>query len=470
MLTINDTRSARHCQGFCRREFLRIGGLGLLGGLSLPDLLRIRASAASAAAPLARDRAVVLLFLQGGPSHIEFFDPKMSAPPDVRSMTGEVKTKLPGITFGGTFTRLANLTDRIAVVRSYASMNGDHTYLSVTSAGNPLKASMSALYSRVVGVTHPQTGLPTSCLVLPEAIEPRLKLEGNFETGAIPTLTSPGDLGAAYRAFDPSGGDVLKKNLQLRIPQERFGERRHLLAELDTIKRQVDRTGVMDGLDRFQQQAFDAITRGVGAAFDLSKEDPKTIAKYDTSKLFKREDITRWFDMRRSTNLLGKQMLLARRLCEAGCGFVTVSDCGWDMHANGNSPKKMANLPPLASQVDHAVAAFLEDVHERGLSDKILLVVTGEMGRSPRRNRDGGRDHYADLTTLLLAGGGLKMGQVIGQSDRLAAHPSTERYTPRHLLATIMHTLLDLGEVRIRSDLGRVATVLTEGEPIPALV
>ena len=124
--------------------------------------------------------------------------------------------------------------------------------------------------------------------------------------------------------------------------------------------------------------------------------------------------------MRRASNLLGKQMLLARRLCEAGGGFVTVSDCGWDMHANGNSPKKMANLPPMASQVDHAVAAFLEDVHERGLSDRILLVVTGEMGRTPRRNRDGGRDHYANLTTLALAGGGLKMGQVIGQSDSKA--------------------------------------------------
>jgi uncharacterized protein (DUF1501 family) len=130
----------------------------------------------------------------------------------------------------------------------------------------------------------------------------------------------------------------------------------------------------------------------------------------------------------------------------------------------------MANLPPMTSQVDHAVAAFLEDVHERGLGDKILLVVTGEMGRTPRRNRNGGRDHYANLTTLLLAGGGLKMGQVIGQSDRLAAQPTSERYTPRHLMATIMHTLLDLGAVRVRTGLGKVATVLTDGEPIPALV
>jgi Protein of unknown function (DUF1501) len=223
-------------------------------------------------------------------------------------------------------------------------------------------------------------------------------------------------------------------------------------------------------MDRFQRQAFDAVTRGVARAFDLAREDPATVARYDTSGLFRREDITKWYDMHRSTNLLGKQLLLARRLCEAGCGFVTVSDCGWDMHANGNSPKNMANLPPLTRQVDHAVAAFVEDVHGRGLSDRILLVVTGEMGRTPRRNRDGGRDHYPDLTTLLFAGGGLKMGQVIGRSDGLAAHPASERYTPRHLLATVLQTLLDVGEVRVRPGLGKAAGVIGGGEPIPGLL
>jgi len=469
MFTIADTRNNRHCQGYSRRDFLQIGGLGLLGGLTLPDLLRARAAAVSEGT-LTKDRAVVLLFLQGGPSHIEFFDPKMSAPEDVRSSTGEVQTALPGITFGGTFTKLARMTDKLAVVRSYASMNADHTYLSVTSGGNPLKAAMSALYAWVVGTTHPRTGLPTNILVLPEAVEPGLKLGGNFETGALPTLTSPGDVGRSYAAFDPSGGEQLKKNFQLKIPQERFEDRRRLLAALDGVKRAVDTTGAMDGMDRFQQQAFDTITRGVAGAFDITKEDPKTVEKYDTSKLFRSEDITKYYDMRRSSNLLGKQLLLARRLCEAGCGFVTVSDCGWDMHANNNSPKNMAGLPPLTSQVDHAVAAFIEDVHKRGLSDRILLVITGEMGRTPRRNRDGGRDHYPNLTTLAFAGGGLKMGQVIGQSDRLAAQPSSERYTPKHLLSTIMNTVLDLGEVRLRSGLGKVATALTEGEPIPGLL
>src|SRR6185369_11345786 len=116
----------------------------------------------------------------------------------------------------------------------------------------------------------------------------------------------------------------------------------------------------------------------------------------------------RWFDMRRSSNLLGKQMLLARRLCEAGCGFVTVSDCGWDMHANNNSPRNMTLLPPMTSQVDHAIAAFISDLEARGLTDKILLVVTGEMGRTPKLNKNGGRDHWGELTALALHGGGLK--------------------------------------------------------------
>jgi hypothetical protein len=469
MLRIVDPRHAHTCQGYSRREFLSIGSLSLLGGLSLPGLLRARAEAVSAGQSI-REKSVVLLFLQGGPSHIEFFDPKMTAPEDVRSITGEVKTKLPGITFGGTFAKMAARTDQLAIVRSYASMNADHTYLSVMSAGNPLKASMSALYARVAGTTHPQTGMPTNVLVLPEAVQAGLKLQGNFETGALPTLTAPGELGSAYGAFDPSGGSQLLKNLKLNVSADRLDDRRKLLGKFDNLRREVDRSGAMDDLDRFQQQAFEVVTRGVAEAFDLSRESAKTIEKYDTSRLFHLEDVTMWYDMRRATNLLGKQMLLARRLCEAGCGFVTVSDCGWDMHANRNSPKNMTALAPMASQVDHAVAAFLDDVKDRGLSDRILLVVTGEMGRTPRRNRNGGRDHYGNLTSLALAGGGLKMGQVIGQSDKTASQPATERYTPKDLMATVLHTLLDPGKVRLMPGLGRVASVVSDGEPIPALV
>jgi uncharacterized protein (DUF1501 family) len=469
MLTIFDNRSDRTCQGYSRREFLRVGGLGLLGGLTLPGLLASRAQAA-AAGRLVKDKSVVLLFLSGGPSHIEFFDPKMDAPAEVRSINGEVQTRLPSITFGASFPKLAAMTDKIAIVRSYATGRGDHTYLLPASGDNPMKATMGALFARVAGVNDPHTGMPNNVLIVPEAIDRGLRLQGNFETGALPTLTAPGDLGASYRAFDPSGSSEIQRNMELRLPADRFHDRRYLLSEFDTLWREVDNRGVLSGADRFQQQAFDVISRGVAQAFDLSREDPRLVARYDTSGYFRNEDVQRYYDMRRASNLLGKQMLLARRLCEAGAGFVTVSDCGWDMHANENSPRNMTALPWMAGQVDHAVATFLEDVHERGLSDKILLVVTGEMGRTPRKNNNGGRDHWGNLTTLLLAGGGLRVGQVIGRSDRTASSPATERFGPAHLMATVMHTLFDIGEVRVQRELGRVANIISEGTPIPGLL
>jgi hypothetical protein len=475
MLTICDPRPARNCSGFTRRELLRVGGLAL-GGLTLPQLLAARAGAKEGSTYLPDNfvtgKSVVFLFLSGGPPHIEFFDPKMSAPSEIRSITGEVATKIPGVTFGGTFSKLAGMTDKIAIVRSYQSRNAGHEYNYVMTGGNnKLKATLSSMYARIVGTNHPGSGMPTNVLVKPEAVDAKLKLEGNFETGALPTLTQPGDLGPTYGAFDPSGGGELKKNMELKLKPEELQDRRSLLSSLDRIQRHVDSTGMMDGADRFQQQAFDVITRGVAEAFDLSKEEPKTIARYDTSGIFKQEELQRWYDMKRVSNLLGRQMLLARRLCEAGAGFVTVSDCGWDYHANGNSPKGMTGIWPMGNQVDHAVAAFVEDCHERGLSDKILLVVTGEMGRSPRINNDGGRDHYGELTSLLLSGGGLKMGQVIGQSDRTASRPATQPYTPEHLMATIAHVLFDIGELRIARGVPEpVREILTEHSPIDGLV
>jgi uncharacterized protein (DUF1501 family) len=249
--------------------------------------------------------------------------------------------------------------------------------------------------------------------------------------------------------------------MELRIPRPRFDDRRQLLAGLDRLRRAADTQGMIEGLDKYHQQAFEVITGGVADAFDISQEDPRTIARYDTSPLFRQEDVQRWFDMKRASNQLGKQMLLARRLCEAGCGFVTVSDCGWDMHSNDNSPRGLGGMNWLGPQVDHAVSAFLQDVEERGLSDKILLVVTGEMGRTPRINRGGGRDHYGNLTPLLLAGGGLRKGCVIGQSDAKATMPATEAYGPQHLLGTVLNTLFDVAELRlvrgVPSDLLKVA-------------
>ncbi|MBI1313344.1 DUF1501 domain-containing protein [bacterium] len=451
MLTIHDSHPARTCAGSSRRDFIRVGA-GAIGGLSLSGLLQTQALADTG---VLTGRSTVLLFLSGGPPHIEFYDPKMTAPSEIHSITGEIQTTLPGITFGATFPQLAKLADRFTVVRSYGSGNSGHSYGEVVSGNTASGASASSIYARVRGNNHPQTGLPTNVLILPEAVQDGLNPGSNFETAALPTLTQPGSLGSTYAAFSPSGGSDLKRDMELSLDRDRFGDRRELLNQLDQLRREVDTRGELAGIDTYQQQAFDVIARGVAQAFDLSKEDARTVRRYDTSHLFKLEDLTRWYDMKRASNLLGRQMLLARRLVEAGCGFVTVSDCGWDYHANGNSPKNMAGIYPMGGQVDHAVAAFLEDLEERGLSERVLLIVTGEMGRTPRLNGNGGRDHYGELTPLLIAGGGLNMGQVIGQSDRYASKAVGEAYRPQNLLGTILHSMFDVGRLRLEPQVPR---------------
>ncbi len=459
MLTISDRLPQRHCQGQSRRDFLRIGSLGL-AGLTLTDLLRARASEASP-----HDKAVVVLFLQGGPPQTETFDPKMTAPAEFRSATGETQTSLPGITFGSTFPRLAGMADRLAVVRSYGSRNAGHEYDEVLSGGRrsaprDRSAVISSVYAKLAGTNHPVNGFPRNCVVFPEAVQDGLRLRTNFETGALPTLTSAANLGPQFEAFNPAGGAELRRSMTLRLSEDRFADRRSLLTAFDGLQREMDAHGAMERVDRYQEQAFEVIRRGITSAFDLSREDPRLVDKYDTSRLFRMDDWTRYHNMHRTSNLLGKQMLLARRLIEAGCGFVTVSDCGWDLHADSNSAGGMTAMEPLGRQVDHAVAAFLDDLHDRGLSDRVLLIVTGEMGRTPRLNNRGGRDHWGNLTPLVLAGGGLRMGQVIGQSDRQAGSPVTEPHGPANLIATILHFLFDIGQLRLRPDLPRELNTL----------
>ncbi|MCH2361365.1 MAG: DUF1501 domain-containing protein [Pirellulales bacterium] len=461
MLTIYDKKPTKTCSGLSRRELLRVGAMGS-GLFSLSNLLATK----SHASDFLRNKSVVLLFLQGGPSHIEFFDPKMTAPAEIRSVTGEIQTATPGITFGSTFPKLASMMDKFTVVRSYQSRNSGHTYLDVTSARNPFKASISSIYSRIAGTNHPQTGMPRNVLLLPEAIDGELKLRRNFETSALPTLVAPGVYGTAASAFNPSGGGDLKANMEMKIEPERLLDRQSLLRNLDNIRRDVDATGFLEGADRYQTQAFDVIARGVADAFNLEQEDPKVVAEYDSTGVYDQRSLQRYHDMSRASNLLGHQMLLARRLVERGCGFVTVSDCGWDMHANNNSPKNMTGIWPMARQVDHAVAAFIHDIHRRGLQDDVLLVVTGEMGRTPRINGNGGRDHYGNVTSLLMSGGGINPGQVIGRTDSQASKPITTPYGPEHLLGTILRTVFDVGELRLESQFPSDLLRWIEGTPI----
>ena len=452
-----------------RRDFLRIGSLAL-GGLSLPQLLAAKALGAQSDLRPVTGKSVIFLFLHGGPSQTETFDPKMSAPAENRSVTGEIDTKLPGITFGGTFPKLASLADKLAIVRSFRTGDANHDIKPIVGK-TTMGANMGSLFARVAGSNDPQTGMPLNVALFPRAVDPEtmphIDKFGKFD--------SSGTLGSAYTPFIPGGGGSLQKDMQLKLDPGRIDDRRNLLAGLDRIRRDVDARGNLSGIDRFQEQALDAILGGVAKAFDLSKEDRKTIDLYDTAPLVRPEQISRkWNNHPRyvdNAKALGKLLLLARRLCEAGCGFVTVTtNFVWDMHADANNAGVEEGMQYMGRPLDHAVSAFVEDCEARGLSDKIMLVATGEMGRTPRINKNGGRDHWGGLAPLLFYGGGLKMGQVIGQSTRDAGEPATEPFGNENLLATIMHSLLDIGQVRLMTGLPQdLLRTLTTPQPIAGL-
>src|SRR5579884_4016588 len=393
------------CDGGSRRDFLKVGALGL-GGLMLPDLLRARAAAA-AAGRATRNTSVVWLWLGGGPTQVETFDPKPDAPAEFRSTVGHVASALPGVQLGGVFPKVAQLADQMAFVRSFAHSNSGHgggthyvmTGYNFAGADNgmaPIKPGLGAIAARYRGPNNPRTGLPTY-----------VRINGILGDG-------PAWLGAPYAPFDVGGN--ARRNMNLSTTLDRLQERRKLLQSFDTLDRGIDRSGAVSGLDSFDAQAFDLILSRAREAFDINREDPRTRDRYGPR--------------------LGEQLLMARRLCEAGVGFVTVQFGGWDMH--GNIAQGMKQLGP---QVDHAVAAFVEDTVSRGLDRDILLVVTGEFGRTPRINGGAGRDHWAPLSTLALAGGGLKMGQVVGESTAKAETPKSKPIGPQDLMATVFHVL-----------------------------
>jgi hypothetical protein len=271
MLNLISDRGARDCDGIARREFLKIGTLAG-GALTLPGLLAARAAAKAAGKPV-RDTAVVWVWLAGGPTHVETFDPHMRAPVEYRSTTGEVRTKLPGVTIGGTFRRLAGVAHKMAIVRSFAHNNSGHvggTHFvntgydnrNIDNGGAPARPSIGSIVARVRGSNHPTTGMPTYVALT------------RLRSG----IDGPAFLGTACAPFDPSGQAL--KNLSLAVPQKRVDDRRFLLASLDRLTSEVDRSGAMEGMDRFEQQAFNLVLGGAPAAFDLKKENPKTIARY----------------------------------------------------------------------------------------------------------------------------------------------------------------------------------------------
>ena len=462
MLTFSDqSHGSSHLR---RRDFLRIGGLGL-GGLSLGDLM------AASQKKLIKDKSVIFLFMHGGPSQFETFDPKMDAPSEIRSVTGEIKTTLPGVTFGSTFERLARLADKFSIVRSFVTGDAVHDIKTIVGK-DTLKANLGSLYSRIAGPLRQGSAMPTNVALFPQAVDaktgPVIKQFGDF--------TSSGELGATFQPFVPGAGGGAQADMTLSMPMARLDDRRALLTSLDQWKRQMDGSATVGGMTEFQTQAFDVLRRGVSDAFDLSKEDPRLIERYDTAKLLPKDRIsTEWRNREHYADnaaTLGKLLLLARRLCERGCGFVTVTTSFvWDMHADVNNAPCRTGMDYVGRPFDHAVSALIEDIESRGLGEKIMLVCCGEMGRSPKLNAKGGRDHWGGLAPLMIYGGGLKMGQVIGQSARNGGEPSSQPVTIPDLIATIMHTLVDVAEARVTDGLpANLLNLLSRGEPIRGLV
>jgi hypothetical protein len=450
-----------------RRAFLQVGALGL-GGLALPQLLQARAGAAERGTSLDTGKSVIFLFQHGGPSQFETFDPKMTAPQEIRSVTGEIPTTVPGLTFGGTFTRLARHAHRVAVVRSFQGGNGNHDLKPLVGPSS-LNANIGSVYGRVAGPVRP-SGMPTNCAIFPNAAY----AGGPGPRDNFGRFNATGPLGQAYAPFIPGAGGDLQSNMRLNMPPTQLDDRRLLLSRLDMLRRDLDASGTLASLDRFQQQAFEIVLGGIADAFNLSREDSRLIGRYDTSRL-DRPDAWRHKNNRNNYSAharsLGKLLLLARRLCESGCGFVTVTtDFVWDMHSDVNNLPVGDGMELVGTPLDVAVSAFIEDVEARGLSDRILLVVCGEMGRTPRLNRTGGRDHWGRLGPLLIYGGGRTHGQIIGRSDRTGGEPADLPITGSHLVATILHYLLDTVQVRLVPGLpAEVARLVVDGTPIPQL-
>lgn len=454
-----------------RRSFLRVGGSAAIaaGGLSLADLATLRARA-DQAPNLLTGKSVIFLFLHGGPSQFETFDPKMDQPEGIRSATGELATRIPGVTFGSSFPQLASRADRFNIIRSFVPGDPDHN-LKPLVGRDSFGANPGCLLSRVAGANNPRTGLPTNVVLFPRAVDPSTQPG----TSAFGRFHATGPLSSAYAPFDPSQGEGGSDELKLKLPRERLDDRRHLLSLFDATARYLESERAVEGVDRIRDQAYRLLEGGLADAFDLSREDPKLVARYDTAPLVQAESISKSWNNHKNyldnAKSLGKLLLLARRLCERGSGFVTVTtNFVWDMHADINNATMVEGMRYMAPPLDHALSVFMDDLYARGLQDRILLVACGEMGRTPRINPKGGRDHWGNLGPLLLLGGGFPSGQIIGRSNRDGSAPQTEPITVKHLLGTILRTLFDVGELRLVPNLPReFAQLMTSYEGIPGL-
>lgn len=453
MLRVDAGGSCRYCDGVSRRSFLQIGVAGM-ASFGLPGLLQLRQASAQDGKGK-KDTRVILIWLDGGPSHMDTYDLKPEAPPEYRGFWSPIKTNVPGMQVTEMFPRHAKVADKFSIIRSLWHNDGDHFggghrmltgRPGATGADTTGKSpSIGSITAAVAGARRP--GVP-AYVAIPYAMS----------IGIRPGYFAANYVGRPYDPFetdgDPNSRDFKVKNLSLPagMTLERISDRRTLQKSFDTIRNEVDQTGTFEAMNQFEKQAYELVTGPeVRKAFDLSGEDEKLRDRY-------------------GRNNWGQSVLLSRRLAEAGVTFTTVHFGGWDHH--WNLKEGMQNYLP---KVDMAVATLFEDLASRGLLEKTLVLVCGEFSRTPRMN-DGsgqgtpGRDHWGGAMSVLIGGGGVKGGVVVGSTDARGEHPVDRPLTPGDLHATIYDVLGIDPHVQFLHPSGRPVSAIDEGSVIKELL
>jgi len=407
----------RYCDGLSRRSFLKIGGLAM-GGLSLPALLQAEQQAATQAARPAH-KSVIMVYLSGGLAHQDTFDLKPEAPEAIRGEFKPIATRLPGVQVGELLPKIASVIDKVALVRSIVDLRDEHssfqnlTGLPMTQSQREGKPSFGSVIARIQGPADP---------IVPPFIDlfPVMQHRPYNSPG-------PGFLGHAYKPARIDGDDLALLKPPANVPPQRFDERRALLGQFDQFRRQVDNTEI-DGIDDVYRRAFDVLTSDkVAKSLDITREDPKLRNRYGLgSPQHLGDGAPMWND----------QLLIARRLVEAGARCVTVAYGFWDTHGQNFSWLRQ-HLPLF----DQGISALIEDIYTRGLDRDVMVIVWGEFGRTPKINKDAGRDHWARVNSALLFGGGMKVGQVIGSTDKIGGAAASRPVPYLDVLATIYHNL-----------------------------
>jgi uncharacterized protein (DUF1501 family) len=454
MFRVDAGKTSRYCDGMSRRNFLQIGVAGM-ASVGLADLLRARADSASMGVK-SKDTSVILLWLDGGPGHMDLYDLKPEAPAEYRGFWKPIRTNVPGMEISELFPKQARVADKFSIVRSLHHDTGDHFtggHWMLTGRGGRVSGannegeypSIGSIVAKTRGPNHP--AMP-AYVAVPYAMS----------IGLRPGYFGANYLGVPYSPFetngDPSQPNFQVNNLQLPsgLTLGKLEDRRTLLSHFDGVRRAIDQSGTFDALDRFQREAFELVTGPVArCAFDLNTEDPRLRDQY-------------------GRNHFGQSTLLARRLVEAGATFVTVHYGGWDHHWD-LKPGMENNLPI----VDAAVSSLFSDLYERGLLRRTLVVLCGEFSRTPRMNNGmgqgkPGRDHWGNSMFCLLGGGGLKGGQVIGSTDRLGQAPKDRHLMPPDIHATIYHVLGIDPSIQFLDRTGRPVAAVDKGQPIAELL